>query len=155
MWYPARASHSAATTVRRWPAAVSRPAQSGVRCLRAGSARANKPALRLLRTAAARRNLTCAVSKEEGDNGPVQLATAALGPTVDTARLLGLLRGWANSFSSQSTNPLQLSLMVDSIQGGVRMTLIEVVVPALYPCDVLCGSSWRVPLIVALCPHVR
>jgi len=64
----------------------------------------------------------------------VQLATAALGPTVDCARLLGVLRGWANSFSSQSTNPLQLSLKVDSIPSGVRMTLIEVRGPCSQPC---------------------
>jgi hypothetical protein len=89
------------------------------------------------RGTAARRNLTCAVSKEDSKEGPVQLATAALGPTVDAARLLGLLRGWANSFSSQSTSPLQLSLKVDSIPGGVRMTLIEVAVPDLNPCNVL------------------
>lgn len=56
----------------------------------------------------------------------MQLATAALGTTVDTARLLGMLRNWANSFSASSVNPLSLSLKVDAITSGVRMSLIEV-----------------------------
>jgi hypothetical protein len=37
-----------------------------------------------------------------------------------------MLRNWANSFSASSVNPLSLSLKVDAITSGVRMSLIEV-----------------------------
>eukprot|EP00240_Pyramimonas_obovata_P014246 CAMPEP_0118933692 /NCGR_PEP_ID=MMETSP1169-20130426/12165_1 /TAXON_ID=36882 /ORGANISM="Pyramimonas obovata, Strain CCMP722" /LENGTH=194 /DNA_ID=CAMNT_0006876487 /DNA_START=106 /DNA_END=690 /DNA_ORIENTATION=+ len=59
------------------------------------------------------------------DEAP-QLASAKLGPEVDTDELLNMLRNWAYSFSSSGVQTLTLALQVDSIEDGVRMALIEV-----------------------------
>lgn len=56
---------------------------------------------------------------------PRQLATAKLGPQVDSDELLGMLRAWAFGLNS-SADAFTLSLQVDSVADGVRMSLIEV-----------------------------
>eukprot|EP00976_Prorocentrum_cordatum_P098775 1191555-Prorocentrum_minimum.AAC.8 len=72
---------------------------------------------------------TCALfgkKKAVAADGPKQLASAKLGPEVDTDELLNMLRTWAFSFSSSGLQSLTLALQVDSIEDGVRMSLIEV-----------------------------
>mmetsp|Transcript_37151 Transcript_37151/g.69812 ORF Transcript_37151/g.69812 Transcript_37151/m.69812 type:complete len:198 (-) Transcript_37151:239-832(-) len=67
--------------------------------------------------------ITC-MSAENG--APIQLATAKLAPNVQVVELLAMIRNWASSLTASAANPLQLSLKVDNIDNGVRMSLIDV-----------------------------